>query len=64
MKTVRLKTLQEQKREYPGDKLMSLTETVTPTNCMDSQINLRRFTNLQVSLLQLLTVICSWGPTK
>jgi len=29
MKTVRLKTLQEQKREYSGDKLMSLTETIT-----------------------------------
>jgi len=30
MKTVRLKILQEQKREYPGDKLMSLTEIITP----------------------------------
>jgi hypothetical protein len=29
MKTVRHKTLQEQKREYPGDKLMSSTERVT-----------------------------------
>jgi len=29
MKTVRRKTLQEQKREYPWDKLMSSTETVT-----------------------------------
>lgn len=31
---------------------------------MESQINLRRFTNLQVSLLEMVTVICSWGPTK
>jgi len=29
MKIVKLKTLQEQKREYPGDKLMSSTEIVT-----------------------------------
>jgi hypothetical protein len=29
LKTARLKALQEQKREYPGDKLMSSTEIVT-----------------------------------
>jgi len=27
-------------------------------------MNLRRFTNIQVSLLEMIMVICSWGPTK
>jgi len=35
-----------------------------PTNCMESQMNLRRFTNIQISLLEMVMVICSWVPTK
>ena len=49
LKNARYETLQEQKREYPGDKLKSSTQTVDQRYCMESQINLRRFTNIQLS---------------
>jgi hypothetical protein len=53
MKNVRYETLQQQKRQYPGDKLSISTETVTLKNCMESQLNLIGFTNIQVSLLEM-----------
>ena len=37
------------KEEYPGDKLKSSTQTVDQRYCMESQMNLRRFTNIQLS---------------